>query len=107
MKANEFIKKYGLEKVRSIINKYPNYTHSTDDARMFVNEHDCIEHIKKDLHTCVRFDDLKHLIQSHDLVNDLGGLIVAKRIADQAKEDNFIYLYRNVEQAIADVESCQ
>lgn len=104
MKANEFIKEHGLEKVRSIINKYSNYTHSTDDARMFVNEHDCIEHIKKDLHTCVRFDDLKRLIESHDLVQSFGGLDHAKRFLNENMpcEDSDV-----LNKAIADVESFQ
>ena len=119
MKANEFTKEHGLEKVRSIINKYPNYTHSTDDARMFVNEHDCIEHIKKDLHTCVRFDDLKHLIESHDLMGKFGGLKRAKRILNKPykswssmvsvvwDDKPFQCSIIALEQAITDVEGCQ
>lgn len=80
MRANEFIREHGLENVRSIISKYPNYTHSTNDARMFINEHDCNENIKKDLDTCVRFDDLKLIIESHELVEKCGGYEQVKLI---------------------------
>lgn len=120
MKANEFIKKYGLEKVRSIINKYPNYTHSTDDARMFVNEHDCIEHIKKDLHTCVRFDDLKRLIESHYFAEQVEGLETVRTMIKTMDEHNLKKMPTSFNgdslgcftrdyfvQVVHDVESCQ
>lgn len=81
MKANEFIKKYGLEEAKNL---YCGNDWSTVSEIFLI--------------------DLKRLIESHNLVKDLGGLIVAKRISDQAKEDGFMYLYANIKQAVNEVE---
>ena len=113
MKANEFIKKYGL-----------------DDAKFFVDS--VIDHLSMGADFDV--DDLKLLIESHNLVEKCGGLIPCKKIlvarirhkpnaeyfTVHPEKPNFIQLYRrneaklipnyrfrDLEKAIADVESCQ
>lgn len=88
MKANEFVKKFGWEEskkhlleVREAVNQTP-YKHSAED---FSN-------------------DLKRLIESHELVKEHGSLGGAKEYADS------VYTAPEVAErlhaAIADVESC-
>ena len=108
MKANEMIRTHGVEKLRLILEKYPNHTHMTDDARMFIDENSCIDFIKKDLDQTVKFSDLKRLIDAHDLVTSYGGIDKAHEFALSVwrsnKSDPFIV---KMKKAIADMESCQ
>ena len=82
MKANEFIKKYGI-----------------DEAKVFVNN--VIDHLSMGADFDV--EELKRLIESHDLVNKVGGLKKAKTRA----ENKFKPVGKNLIQSITDVESCQ
>lgn len=77
MKANEFFKKVGIEAVKSYIVAYED--HLTDE--------------------------LKRLVESHELVGDYYGLTRAKEHA----ESNYTApeLKVALKQAIADAESCQ
>ncbi len=89
MKANEFFKKVGIEAVKSYIAAYED--HLTDE--------------------------LKRLVESHELVCSLNGLIGAKASIREVFED-YPHDYMNrklhdfdvkccvVSKAIADVESC-
>lgn len=85
MKANEYIKKYGIDCANDILKH------------------------NEDLMNLVFFKDLKRLVASHELVQSKGGIEKAKAIV----ADSFIWglggrVYANpLEQAIADVESCQ
>ena len=89
MKANEFVKKFGWEEskkhlleVREAVNQIP-YKHSAED---FSN-------------------DLKRLVESHDLVGRNDGIESAKMMIERTKfplSDRIIRLKK----AIADVESC-
>lgn len=79
MKANEFIKKHGLEYAKHIL---------TDDAPLVMD---------------LNYTDLKRLVESHDLIDICGGLDVAKNL-DPRFLPNWV---ESVNQAIADVESCQ
>ncbi len=72
MKANEFFKKVGIEAVKSYIAAYED--HLTDE--------------------------LKRLVESHELVEKLGGLDGAKIYVPDG------YKSERLKQAIADVESC-
>ena len=72
MKANEFVKKVGIEAVKSYIAAYKD--HLTDE--------------------------LKRLVESHELVEKLGGLDEAKIYVPDG------YKSERLKQAIADVESC-
>lgn len=117
MKANEFIKKYGLDEARKFL-EVPSY--SIDQLMMLRSGLDTRE--------------LERLIDSHELVDKCGGLIPCKKILVtrirhkpnaeyfmvHLEKPNFIQLYRrneaklipnyrfrDLEQAISDVESCQ
>ncbi|MFI8146060.1 hypothetical protein [Acinetobacter sp. ABJ_C5_2] len=102
MKPEQFIREYGVEKARHVLSGLPNYyTHMTDDARMFISEHntDLDENIRKKLPSFMRLDDLKRLVESLDLVKKLGGLEGAKAyVPDGYKSDR-------LKQAIRDHES--
>lgn len=95
MKANEFIKKFGIEKAKQAVgfgNKYA----ENGLLRLETFDGDEID---------VVIDDLKRLVESHELVNDYYGLARAKEHA----ESNYTApeLRAALKQAIADVESCQ
>ena len=83
MKANEFIKKYGLDEARKFL-EVPSY--SIDQLMMLRSGLDTRE--------------LERLIESHEVVEMLGGLYEcnAKRVVVGS---------HIMERAIADVESCQ
>ena len=54
------------------------------------------------------FDELKRLVESHDLVESYGGVDKIKEdTADLEDWEESSSLWREVEKAIADVESCQ
>ncbi|WP_180158838.1 hypothetical protein [Acinetobacter sp. YH01026] len=76
MKANEFFKKVGVVAVRSYLAVY------ADDLT----------------------NDLKRLVESHDLVESFGGVEMAKRYLDENLECGDSEVLRH---AIADVESCK
>ena len=80
MKANEFVKAMGLNAVKQFL--------ENDNIR-----------------TKEMSDDLKRLVESHELVKDYYGLTRAKEHA----ESNYTApeLRAALKQAIADVESCQ
>lgn len=87
MKANEFVKAYGLKRVRHLLTMSSNAIVYCLDG----------EH--------VHVDDLKRLVDSHDLIKEHGSLERAKMYAES------IYtapeVVERMKQAIADVESCQ
>lgn len=97
MKATEFIKKYGLDRAKKLLT----ITSKMNMCGLVFASLEDGDNLDFEV------DELNRLIESHYLIKDLGGPIVAKRIADQAKQDNFNYMYRNIKLAIADVESCQ
>ena len=79
MKANEFVKKFGWY-----------------EAKAFLSFDSEVEIV----YTASFFDDLKRLVESHELVENWGGL-------DDAKFALQLVRYpKRLEQAIADVESC-
>ena len=79
MRANEFVKKFG-------------YKHNAVNLKYLpLNQH----------------AELERLVESHELVEKVGGLALAKielKSVDYNSEKDF---YENLKQAIADVESCQ
>ena len=81
MKPNEFFKVMGINAVKQFL--------ENDNIRT------------KEMH-----DDLKRLVKSHELVELYGGLDKAKIRCYPAKHVT-MESYRNLKQAIADVESCQ
>ena len=92
MKANEFVKKFGLKLAQRDIA-------ALDSG--FIKREDFLEHYGFDI-----LDDLRFLVESHELVEKHGGLIGAKyyyeKYKDMGSESNIILF-----SAIADVESCQ
>lgn len=79
MKANKFVQAHTLEKVKDILSSYPDHTHVTDD--------------------------LKRIVESHELVKEHGTIERAKQYADS--EYTAPEVSSRLKQAIADVESCQ
>ena len=87
MKANEFVKKFGWNDARVCI-----LNCACPEDRWFMRHGDLVS--DQD------FDDLKRLVESHELVENWGGL-------DDAKFALQLVRYpERLKQAIADVESC-
>ncbi len=82
MKANEYLKEYGLKASREHL-----------DWMVRVEA-------RQDIHGWF-MDDLKRLVEGHELVEKLGGLDEAKIYVPDG------YKSERLKQAIADVESCQ
>ena len=89
MKANEFVKKFGWREAQKCLP----YCSKRGDFIYYKN----IE---------VNFNELKRIVESHELVEGYGGLLRAKSHYEKYKamgsESNIILF-----SAIADVESCQ
>lgn len=81
MRANEFIKENGIEKARELYNS---------DDWSTVSE--------------IFLHDLRLLIDSHEIVGNLGGLDCVKF---KLKLYESVSVVNRLKQAIADVESCQ
>ena len=90
MKANEFVKKFGW-----------------NDARVCILNCACPEDRwlmrHGNLVSDQDFDDLKRLVESHELVGRYGTADEAKEYLPMLRMDS----YDELKQAIADVESCQ
>ena len=99
MKADEFIKKFGWERAKELVNglKVGWYTNGIKTVPAIVLDNG---------ETWVNYDDLKRLVESHELVEACGGIDVVKR---HLKEGNVFRFEEKplMGQAIADVESCQ
>ena len=108
MKANEFVKEHGLPYTRNLVRGYPNHTHVTDDGRMFINENTCVSHIKVQLNELVKMDDLKRLVESHELVESKGGIELSKKEVRQRSIVRWVDPeVERLRGAIADVEACE
>ena len=90
MRANEFVKKFGLAEVKILL---------TSPSHGFFFKEDFYKHYGFDI-----YEDLKRLVESHELVKDYYGLTRAKEHA----ESNYTApeLKAALKQAILDVESC-
>lgn len=116
MKANEFVKKHGLNKAKVLLS-----TQGKTIANL-KNEY-TVEQLKEYQGYIVSDDlmslvELKRLIESHELVEKMGGLNGAKNNLSLFESSLAIGLYHGVvganaeaqiselKQAIADVESC-
>lgn len=123
MKANEFVKMYGWDVVKDMLQKYPKSTHVTNDAGVFINSSEYKKHapwFADDVDKMVSFDDLERLVESYELVERMGGDIEEIKAHANHVERNLnegVY-FKCVEektakklqawkQAINDVESCQ
>ena len=94
VKANEFVKKFGLEHTKYLI--------EDTELSEFAIHSSCAGKYSMDT---VSTEDLKRLVESHDLIKDYYGLTRAKEYA----ESNYTApeIKDALKQAIADVESCQ
>ena len=100
MKANEFVKKFGWGEVTKFVGWYGG---DTSFKFLKVKEHTIAVH-SGDQPYDFHIDNLKRLVESHELVMDYYGLARAKEHA----ESNYTApeLKAALKQAIADVESC-
>ena len=101
MRANEFVKKFGWGWAKDVVNNQPK-----TDAQIFNpynQKYSSSYNIKKGVSVAW----LERIVESHELVEKVGGLALAKielKSVDYNSEKDF---YENLKQAIADVESCQ
>lgn len=103
MKANEFVKKHGLNKAKVLLStqgKTIANLKSEFTADQLKEYQGYI--VSGDLMSLV---ELKRLVESHELVEFYGGLDKAKIRCYPAKHVT-MESYHNLKQAIADVESC-
>lgn len=95
MKANEFVKKFGWERARKIVNE-AGYKHCTFNLNLNAWQQfpspDC-DHVV--------INDLKRLVESWELVESIGGLAFAKNFLDKTGST----MGGMLEQAIQLVES--
>lgn len=102
MKANEFVKKYGLELSREIVSKQPKWASNVRVSEIIGTW----EYTEKVLPS-FSIVELKRLVESHELVEYMGGI-------DKAKEQAYVLAMEvggfnpaKVEKAITDVEACK
>ena len=100
MKANEFVKKHGLVKAIEVVKNKPPMNSSRYRARD--NKYSATISTGESVSTI----DLKHLVESHELVEKLGGIAKTKEAFGLCVFRNRASYAKRVEQAIADVESC-
>lgn len=96
MKANEFVKKFGLAKARKLVQGYPNtttYKFYNYDFEKEDGEHDEVYLV-----------DIKRLVESRELVKEHGTIERAKEYANSPYTAPEVK--ERLKQAIADVESC-
>ena len=104
MKANEFFKKHGLAEVKILL---------TSPSHGFFFKEDFYKHYGFDI-----YEDLKRLVESHELVESFGGLEMAKESLKNLPSEYQSYTMTRddtgattqsfkLNQAIFDVESCQ
>ena len=120
MKANEFAKEFGIDKTKCIIKDFENgkYKSCCLDSGLINN----LEKSWWDV--CVY--DLKRLVESHELVECCHGIDEAKELLEEIQSEKWCYNlltntcvasayapsdelsihYKDLKQAIADVESC-
>lgn len=99
MKANEFVKKHGLDKALEVVNR--------DDCiyaiAVCVYE-DSLSYSVSMAYGFTLISDLKRLIDSHELVREHGSIERAKDYAQSQYTDPEVY--ERLNQAITNVESC-
>lgn len=110
VKANEFVKQHGVKEAKIICDRYSNYTHVTDDARMIISEKAYVEfapHFKSSLSDAVKICDLKRLVESHELVESLVHIYKSIDVVKEKASYCGCSECKSRLQAIFDVESCR
>ena len=106
MKANEFVKKFGIPLAEMIINESPSWAKS---YFLGIEQYEGSD-FSQSYEDCISIADLKRLVESHELVEKVGGLSIAKDFYE-----NFECVHvgldlvscRSLGKAILDVESCK
>lgn len=110
MKANEFVKKHGWDSVIKAVKG------TTSEETAFFETTDLEPILSKNGNTIgfdvkvyrIKYDEVKNLIASWELVEKCGGLHMAKADAmDLDGWEKTSPYWMKIKQAIADVESCQ
>lgn len=101
MKANEFVRENGLYAFKHALAQL------SFKPKMFliVYQYECefVHEIKPNHGNCVfGYDDVKRLVESHELVDFYGGIDESKNYLTSLRFDS----YDELKQAIADVEGC-
>ncbi len=106
MNANEFIKKFGLDDAKNIV------------CGWIRRDFDDSYHISEGIYCNLPFEptedcgtlslfDLKRLVESHELVDKVGGMDKAKLLLRMRIAAELYESADEIEKAILDVESCQ
>lgn len=104
MRDNEFVKKFGWDLAKQYLNRTKNQgVYIEPKIKLMIHQSIC-EPKTSGIDFVFHRDDLKRLVESHELVSDYYGLARAKEHA----ESNYTApeLKAALKQAIADVESC-
>lgn len=109
MKANEFVKKFGLSSFKAVMLcpqfKRYNYAILYSDEVDFSNEF-----IEKHTDYMFKTSELKRLVESHELVEAEGGLLNVKNSFQMERDCGGVDMTpfgKKLYQAIEDVESCK
>ena len=97
MKANKFVKKYSIDDAKELVSSIIN--------TISVNGYVCDPCFITDEGEYVGYNDLKRLVESHELIEQYNGLFEAKeliRVSPKLTSE-----LRWLPPAIADVESCK
>ncbi|MEG1234633.1 MAG: hypothetical protein RSE18_12450 [Acinetobacter sp.] len=103
MKANEFVKEFGLKITKKILSNAPDWAYEAAGVKDYANK-DWSDNYPMGAY--VKIDDLKRLVKSHELVEAKGGIKKAKKEADCLFSHDIDEAAFHIYNAIADVESC-
>ncbi len=105
MKATEFVKKFGWSEAACHLEGSRDVGTYTDLKLNIMIHQSMVNPETSGFNFVFHHNDLKRLVESHELVEEHGGLVEAKLfIADYSNDASEIY---DLKQAIADVEACQ
>ena len=105
MKANEFVKKFGLGLAKQCLNRTKNQSvYIEPKIKLMIHQSVC-EPTTSGIDFVFHRDDLKRLIESYELVESYGGINAARK--ELANLCNSLIDCAYLCKAIADVESCQ
>lgn len=107
MKANEFVKKFGLGLAKQYLNRTKNQgVYIEPKIKLMIHQSVC-EPTTSGIDFVFHRDDLKRIVESHELIEkDFKSVEMAEYeyMVSGAYSDSY---WVRVKQAIADVESCQ
>ena len=99
MKATEFVREYGIDTARECLEERPK---GWESCYLKLSNFELVKYIPSPL-DFIDVDDLKRLVESHELVESIGGLEFTKDFIKQTGST----MDSMLEKAIADVEACQ